>query len=103
VRDCCKVGPGLSVSINDLFEAYKDWCEMEEGRKNPGNKEWFGRNLRSAVPGLVIARPRAGKKQQQTGADRDRTYEGIALLPEVAKARPFYEFGKQATKSTRTR
>jgi putative DNA primase/helicase len=98
VRDCCKVGPVLSVSINDLFEAYKDWCEMEEGRKNPGNKEWFGRNLRSAVPGLVVTRPRVSKQKQQAADDRDRTYEGIALLPKDPN--PFIQYGNAVTKPT---
>jgi putative DNA primase/helicase len=73
VRDCCEVGPGLNVLVDNLYEKYKEWCE-DEGRKDPGNKEWFGRNLHSAVPGLRLARPRADDQQ------RLRTYHGVGLI-----------------------
>ena len=41
-------------------------------RKDPGTKEWFGRNLHSTIPGLRVRKP-------QAAGERVRTYEGIAL------------------------
>ena len=73
VRDCCEVGPGLSVLVDNLYRKYREWCE-EEGRKDAGTKEWFSRNLHSSIPGLRTARPRAEDQQ------RLRTYEGISLI-----------------------
>jgi putative DNA primase/helicase len=78
VRDLCEVGPGLSVAIDSPYRCYKHvWCEAE-GRKDPGTKEWFGRNLHSAVPGLKTTRPQAN-----TGKPRSRIYKGIRLRPGV--------------------
>ena len=74
VRDCCEVGPGLSVLVDNLFEAWSEWCEGEN-RKDPGTKEWFGRNLHSTVPGLRVRKP-------QAAGERVRSYEGIALRAE---------------------
>ena len=71
VEDCCVVGPGRNVRIDVLFEEWRYWC-AEQNRKEPGNKEWFGRNLHSCVRGLDISKPRVGE-------DRVRMYEGIAL------------------------
>jgi putative DNA primase/helicase len=78
VRDCCEVAPGLSVEVDLLFEEYKFWCQ-DENRKDPGTKEWFGRNLHSTLPGLKITKPRAG-------LERTRRYEGIALRPKPQPA-----------------
>jgi putative DNA primase/helicase len=61
VRQRCEIGSGFEVSIDDLFEHYKEWCQ-EENRRDPGNKEWFGRNLRAAVQGLGIIR-KGGQKE----------------------------------------
>lgn len=72
VRDKCIVATGQRVPVDDLFEAFQWWCQDEEGR-DAGSKEWFSRNLRSAVPGVRVSRP---------GVDgvRIRMYEGIALI-----------------------
>ncbi len=72
VRDCCEVKAGLSVDKDDLYSAYCEWC-LDEGKKDPGSREWFTRNLNSAVQGLRISRPREGD------GTRPRMYEGIAL------------------------
>jgi len=55
-------------------KSYQTWrlCCDKVGRKEPGTKQIFGRDLRAAVPGLKITRPR--------GSDsRNRVYEGIGL------------------------
>jgi putative DNA primase/helicase len=76
VRDYCEVGPGLSIAVDELYEEWRQWCD-DEGRKDPGTKEWFGRNLHSAIPGLRITRPLANDKRIK----RIRSYQGIALQP----------------------
>ena len=70
VRQCCEIGPGFEVSIDDLFEHYKEWCQ-DENRRDAGNKEWFGRNLNAAVQGLGIVRK---------GERRERNYVGLRPL-----------------------
>lgn len=49
VRDQCEVGPEQRVFIDDLFAAWKRWCERD-GRIAVGTKQDFGRNLSAAVP-----------------------------------------------------
>jgi putative DNA primase/helicase len=70
VRDKCRVGPGLEVSHDELWAAYKFWCE-EQGTRDAGNKAWFGRNLMSAEPGLKTVR---------RGAIKQAFYHGIGLV-----------------------
>jgi putative DNA primase/helicase len=55
IRDCCEVGVGFEVHSDDLWNHWKDWSNRE-GRAGPGTREWFGRNLHSAVPGLTMKR-----------------------------------------------
>jgi putative DNA primase/helicase len=72
IRDKCTVGPGMTVPVNELFDTWRNRCVYDE-RRDVGSKEWFGRNLHAAVPGLSITRPRGGDQ------DRERTYQGIGL------------------------
>jgi len=74
VRERCIVGPGRRFLVDNLFEGWSEWCTAEN-RKDAGTKEWFGRNLHSAVPGLGMSKPRADGKQV-------RYYEGIEMRPE---------------------
>lgn len=71
----CTVAPGLSTPANDLFAAWREWCEVN-GRREPGTVQSFGRDLRAAVPGLRISRPRVDGSQV-------RRYEGIDMLRSV--------------------
>jgi putative DNA primase/helicase len=71
IRDLCETGPGLSVEVDILWGAYKDWCDWE-GRRDAGTKTWFGRNLRTALPGLTVIYP--GERGHQLP-----TYVGIKL------------------------
>ena len=72
VRDCCEVFPAYSVAIQDLYEAYKDWCERQ-GRAFPGTSASFGRDIRAAFPAITSSQPR-------DGGHRVRKYHGIGLL-----------------------
>jgi putative DNA primase/helicase len=66
VRDRCEVGPGLRVDVDDLYAAWRAWCE-QEGHKFISTKTTFGRDLRAAFPSIVT-------RQNYT-----RFYDGIAL------------------------
>jgi putative DNA primase/helicase len=74
IRDLCETGPNHSVKIDQLWGAWKDWCNWE-GRRDAGTKAWFGRNLRSALPGLKVTSPRNEEGKQVP------TYVGIRLTP----------------------
>jgi putative DNA primase/helicase len=71
VRERCRVAPGCAISVELLYQDFRAWCETN-GRRDPGTKQTFGRDLKAAVPGLQIARPRDGET-------RLRQYEGIML------------------------
>lgn len=74
VRDCCVVDPGRQVSIKELFDRWKVWCQAK-GDVQVGKEQLFCRNLRAAEPGLILTRPRVNGEQQ-------RCYQGIGLRPE---------------------
>ncbi|MGH7089362.1 MAG: hypothetical protein ACREFQ_10735, partial [Stellaceae bacterium] len=72
LRERCIVEVGRRVLIGLLFNAWCDWCK-DQGRDHPGTLQSFGRDLRAAVPGLTVSRPRADE------GERMRAYEGIGL------------------------
>lgn len=55
IRERCTVGPGFAVTVHRLWDEYTDFMQVDYNR-DPGNKVWFSRNLRTAVPGLEIRR-----------------------------------------------
>ena len=71
IRDRCNVGPGHEVDSQELFAAWKAWCE-EQGRDHPGTAQTFGRDLRAVVPSLKIT-------QRREGGGVVRVYVGIGL------------------------
>jgi putative DNA primase/helicase len=71
VREECVLGPECEEFVRDLFAAWRMWCESK-GRKDAGNEQVFGRDLRAAVPSLDVRQPRDGGK-------RIRKYVGIRL------------------------
>ena len=71
VRERCEVGKAYRIVVDDLFGAWKSWCE-ENGREHPGTSQAFGRNLRANLPWLCITQPRVD-------GERIRYYEGIRL------------------------
>jgi hypothetical protein len=81
VRARCEVGPGFEISHDDLFDRYKEWCQ-DENRRDAGSKNWFGRNLHSAIPGL---------RTIQRGEQKERFYVGVRCLypRRDSDARPF--------------
>ena len=71
VREVCLVGPAYRAAVDDLFTAWEKWCE-DNGRKESGTLQTFGRDLLAAVPGLRRVQPREGEI-------RYRAYEGIGI------------------------
>lgn len=69
VRECCVVGAGKRAWVDDLYGAWKQWCE-QEGRSSVTTRQTFGRDLMAAVPGISCRRNRGC----------GRFYEGIALV-----------------------
>jgi len=72
VRDRCFFAPGHRVWVDDLYIAWKQWCE-QDGRTAVTNKQTFGRDLAAAVPGVTRRR----------GAGDVPFYEGIGLKRDV--------------------
>jgi putative DNA primase/helicase len=70
VRERCKLDSGAEIAVDDLYGAYKSWCEISEYPKSP--KAHFGRDLRAACPSVRKRRPRDGSK-------RHFVYAGIRL------------------------
>jgi len=72
VRDRCEVGPDCQVSVDTLYQGWRDWAD-ENGHPKT-SKTVFGRDLRAALGGaLKVGRPWAG------GEDRTRQYVGVEL------------------------
>ena len=71
IRDRCEVEPGLEITCDHLYDAWKIWCG-EQGRDRPGTRQTFGRDLRAALPGIKLTRHRDEAK-------RVKFYDGIAL------------------------
>ena len=70
VRERCELAADRSVAVDDLWNAWKRWCE--EDNRHPGTKAGFGRDLKATAPTIRKARPR-------DDGDRIYSYEGIGL------------------------
>jgi putative DNA primase/helicase len=71
VREVCELGADNEVPVQYLYERWAEWCK--EGGREPGNKERFGSNLKSAFPGI--------RKIQKLLVDKKRPYfySGIGI------------------------
>lgn len=72
IRDKRELAPGVSVPVDRLFTECKLLCE-DAGRRKPGTKQLFGRNLKTALPRVRLTQMRDQKGKQH------RQYEGIGL------------------------
>lgn len=72
VRDRCKPEPGAETLVKHVYDEWKVWAEDNGHRATTA--QTFGRDLRAAVPGLRITRPRTDDDR------RDRWYQGLALV-----------------------
>ena len=55
--EMCVVSEHAQVDRDDLFKAWKKWCEAQ-GRDHAGTKVSFGRQLSAAFPGIKRSQPR---------------------------------------------
>lgn len=79
VRERCKIERLARVEVDDLFAAWKTWCEDNEQRA--GTKQVFARNLKSVAPGVRNA-PRGWLELpsgDKPGKREPRAYLGIRL------------------------
>lgn len=85
IRDMCETGPTLTVSVNALFTAWRQWC-IPQGVRGPSDKAGFGKDLHAALPAVRRSEPRRG-------GSRDPVYVGLALRdaagPGVGGVGPF--------------
>ena len=65
IEERCQLSPTFSVSVGDLFDAWRDWCEQQG--ENPGSGVAFGRKMTHGP----VERTRTGSS---------RGYAGIRLL-----------------------
>ncbi|KAB2341936.1 NTP-binding protein [Actinomadura rudentiformis] len=72
VRDCCVTGTRFQITVEEIWAAWKIWCE-DNGRGGAGTKQIFGRNLQAVVPQIRTTRPRDADGKQV------RTYTGLRL------------------------
>jgi putative DNA primase/helicase len=61
VRERCRRAPDAQVAVDDLYAAWREWCEMNGHRA--GAKSTFGRDLRAVAPEVRIFNPRVAGKQ----------------------------------------
>lgn len=76
VSDACILGDGYKVEKDDLYKAWKAWCEGQ-GRDHPGTKVGFGRQLHAAFPTIK-------RGQRREGVTRWEMYHGIGLRHDLS-------------------
>ncbi|MGI5288052.1 DNA primase family protein [Nonomuraea polychroma] len=74
VRTSCDTGPTCEATVDELWEAWKTWCE-DSGMRS-GTRQLFGRNLQAVIPQVKVTQPRVDGK-------RVRYYVGVALKPDA--------------------
>jgi putative DNA primase/helicase len=60
VQDHCVISDGAQADRDELFKAWKTWCEAQ-GRDHAGTKVSFGRQLSAAFPGIKRSQPSASR------------------------------------------
>lgn len=73
LRECCDMEPGYITPVAELAARWSEWCQ-EHGRPDR-NKQWFGRWLRLAVPGIYV------RQFRRENGTLYRAYESIRLKP----------------------
>lgn len=91
IRDECVTGPEYEVSCDDLYRAWKNWCE-DHGR-HATSTQVFGRDLRAVYPSIRCTRPR------QDDGSRLRMYAGIGLVRSGPRPTPMYYQQRQGDSS----
>ena len=76
LRDRCQGGPEHQIECGRLFDGWVAWCR-DNNRDHPGTTQVFSRDLRAALPGIIVTRPR----NKDGSASRTRYYRGLDLAP----------------------
>ena len=71
VKERCEVGPGRSIECGRLYKQWREWNHQRDRFFVPPIN-LFSRDLRAAVPGLIVTQPRKDGKQV-------RVLDGIGL------------------------
>lgn len=77
IQDRCTIAQDREIDFDELYSEWCSWCESE-GRTHKTIKQTFGRDLRTVIPDITIAR-------RTLGGSRVRIYEGIGLKTEMDK------------------
>jgi putative DNA primase/helicase len=93
VLDRCVVGPAREIDADVLYDDWRTWCSDHGG--DAGNKDWFGRNLRSAVPGLTTARHGSADADGR----RRTVYRGVGIETPNQPRSPGYRLTEGARRS----
>jgi putative DNA primase/helicase len=98
LRDRCRVARDQHVAVDDLWAAWKAWCEDQS--QCHGTKQTFGRDLRAAVAGLRMSQPRGNGDQRHrdyigVGLRTDNDHERVPRVPDD----PAPELGTHGTRS----
>ncbi|RWN31109.1 MAG: hypothetical protein EOR97_13050 [Mesorhizobium sp.] len=83
VEEHCELHPEVSVNKQELFQAWREYCEQRG--LNPGTINTFAKDLMAAFPGRGI-KP---SKQRQPGDERVNVYLGIRLRRPSRQETPF--------------
>lgn len=85
VEEACFRDETAATGCSELYEAWRDWCELN-GRRDAGNSARFGRDLRAAAPWV---------SRRSLGGDGRRVwkYQGIGLRNRAASRKLKAESG----------
>jgi putative DNA primase/helicase len=72
VEDECVIGAECEVTPEAVWQAWTVWC-VRNGRDRTGTVQWLGRDLKSVVPGIRMAKPRGEDGKQH------RVWRGLGL------------------------
>lgn len=76
LADRCEVGPAFVIDADELYAEWGEWCGAT-GRREPGTREEFGRQLRAALP--EVRRVQIRSKDAENYGERVRVYKGLRL------------------------
>lgn len=72
VNECCKLGSDRAVPTDELYQAWRQWCE--QNGFGPGSKPTFARDLHAAYPAITNSQPRTND------GSRQRCKVGLSLV-----------------------
>lgn len=72
VRELCVKGRDHSISVDELWATWKQWCD-DNGQRT-GSKQMLSRNLAAAAPGVAVYRPH-GEPRRYRGIRLSTPYE----------------------------